>query len=301
MDKGLKKVITGVAAVAIVLSMGSTQAYAELHGKVVKEPTVEAVTVSKWDIIDGVYYYWDMNGTRHQIVGKTFEYKPNIMGFYNTEGTLLTVPIPDHPATVEERKTNFYKVMPMPEDRKDLGKGGGVMLPFRTPNYLGGTSAFNENADSSKIEIKKGFMESDKYLIQNDGSTAKWQDKFYSEDGKTLVKNSWKLIDGKWYFFNQSGNAARGWYKIENKIYHFDVATGSMTVSWYQSNDMSDRDNWYYLNPTSGEMLDKTWLEFGGKWYYFGNDNGDTGKMNTGYQNIDGKQYKFDQSGKWIG
>ncbi|WP_160690747.1 hypothetical protein [Clostridium sp. C2-6-12] len=196
--------------------------------------------------------------------------------------------------TMEQSKQNSKSEITIKGDRGDIGKGTGVMLPFRTPNYQNGTSAFNEKADSSHVKIVKGFITSDLYLIQNDGSTAKWQDKFYSEDGVSLVKNNWRAIDGKWYFFTQSGNAARGWYKVNDKQYHFDEATGAMTTNWFQGDTMSDRGIWYYLDSNSGVMQENAWLQSNGTWYYLGQN----GEMQIGSRIINGTSYHFEADGK---
>lgn len=73
-----------------------------------------------------------------------------------------------------------------------------------------------------------------------------------------------------------------------------------MTTNCFEGQTMTNKGVCYYLDPISGAMADRTWLDICKNWYYFCNDNGDIGKKNTGHQNIDGKQYKFDQSGKWI-
>ena len=235
MDKGLKKVVTGAAAIATVMTMGAVPANAEIKGTVKH---------------DG--------------------------------------------QTIEQAKQNSKSEITVKGDRGDIGKGTGVMKPYRTPNYQNGTSYFNENADSSNIKVVKGFIESEKYLMQNDGSQSKWQDKFYSEDGITLVKNNWKAIGGKWYFFNQSGNAAKGWYKVNDKQYHFDEATGAMTTNWFQGNSFSDGGIWYYLDSDTGVMQENTWLQLYGNWYYLGQ----FGAMQTGWKVINGVSYHFGTDGK---
>lgn len=233
-NKISKKIVTGAAAIATVMTMGATPAYALTN-----------------------------QGTGHD--GKTFE----------------------------QSKQNSKSEITIKGDRGDLGKGGDSFKPFRTPNYQNGTSAFNENANASGVKIVKGFIEPEAYTIQKEGSV-KWHDKFYSEDGVTLVKNNWKAIDGKWYFFTQSGNAARGWYKVNDKQYHFDEATGAMTVNWFEGNTMSDRGIFYYLDSDTGVMQENTWLQLYGNWYYLGQN----GEMQTGWKLINGIYYKFEADGK---
>ena len=146
---------------------------------------------------------------------------------------------------------------------------------------------------------------------------------------ETVLKNTWKKIDGKWYFFDEDGSMAvdrwvpyngkwyylgedgamvTGWKKIDGKWYFFGK-DGSMAADrwvkdngkWYylgKSGAMRTgwflyNDVWYFLKITGDTATD--WKKIKGTWYYFDSD----GRM---YSNayID-RQYFVDENGAWDG
>ena len=111
----------------------------------------------------------------------------------------------------------------------------------------------------------------------------------YSDDGKTIVKNTWKLVDNKWKYFREDGSMATGWVRdLTYNVYHLDETTGDMTTGWYK--DMRSGE-WYYLG-TDGAM--KTgWQNVGGTWYYMFN----TGMMAQGWLQDKGKWYYLGNDG----
>ncbi len=118
----------------------------------------------------------------------------------------------------------------------------------------------------------------------------------------------WRKIDGKWYYFNQSGIMQTGWRFIDGKWYYMD-GSGAMRTGWafvggnwyYMDGSGAMRTGWvysggywYYLN-SSGAMQ-TGWLDVGGKRYYLY----DSGAMATGSATIDGVTYQFDSSGALV-
>ncbi len=57
-----------------------------------------------------------------------------------------------------------------------------------------------------------------------------------------IVKGQWLEIGGRWYVFDEAGNAVAGWFKSEG--------------------------DWYYLNPADNTMLSGQWIDLDGKEYY---------------------------------
>ena len=88
------------------------------------------------------------------------------------------------------------KSLPMAQGRAGLGKATYVTLPIRTSNYMAGQSKFNENADSSLVKITKGFIQPEAYVLEVANTKLTCHDKFYSEDGLSIVKNNWKSVNG---------------------------------------------------------------------------------------------------------
>ncbi len=138
-------------------------------------------------------------------------------------------------------------------------------------------------------EVKVGW--------QNDG-THYW---YIQKDG-TRVKNGFKTIDGKKYYFDESGYRVTGWKKISGKYYYFSkkgvMQTGWLKVSgkYYYLNKSGVRQTgWvkvdgykYYLNKSG--VRQTGWLKLNGKKYFL---NLKTGRMRTGWLTYQGKTYYF--------
>ena len=87
----------------------------------------------------------------------------------------------------------------------------------------------------------------------------------YKESNGSYVTNTWKQIDGIWYFFDGEGYIATSWRQI-NGVWYFFNASGAMVTGWVQSGN-----DWYYMSP-SGAMLSNTTtadgyrLDASGRW-----------------------------------
>jgi len=171
------------------------------------------------------------------------------------------------------------------------------------------------------------------YLFNSSGALAintwtKIGDKWYygNQDGKILC-NKWENIKNIWYYFDQNGAmlsdtiykeylfdksgalAESSWVKISNKWYYAD-ASGKIT-EWIFDKQYN---SWFYLKP-DGTYAENQWqgsyyLKSGGHmaksewifdnsynaWYYLKED----GQYATGTLKIKGKDYSFENNGKWI-
>lgn len=87
----------------------------------------------------------------------------------------------------------------------------------------------------------------------------------YIEADGTGAAPGWKLIDGSWYWFEDSGRMRTGW--------------------------LLQGDTWYYLDD-SGTMA-SGWRTIGGKSYYFT----ESGAMKTGHVEQNGTVYSFHSDG----
>ena len=165
---------------------------------------------------------------------------------------------------------------------------------------------------------KEGVMISniiiDDYLIQDNGA---------------LAKNTWVKISDKWYYATASGKISRNkWEKIKGIWYYFDTDGVMLSNQWRKdyylkdSGAMAEKEwifdnsynSWFYLK-TGGAYASREWsgsyyLKTGGymaknewifdkdydAWYYLKED----GMYVTGSFNIKGKEYSFQNNGKWI-
>jgi len=82
--------------------------------------------------------------------------------------------------------------------------------------------------------------------------------------GGALPKNSWNKSGGKWYYYDQNGNAEKnayrnGWYLTKSGAW--DGKTRAK--GWKR-----DKTGWWY-SLGAGKYLRDCWQKIDGKWYYF--------------------------------
>jgi SpoIID/LytB domain protein len=107
---------------------------------------------------------------------------------------------------------------------------------------------------------------------------------YYDPATGVKVQSGWKLIDNKWYYF-QNGAAKTGWISYNYKWYYLD-GTGKMLTGW-----IHDGVNKYYLNG-DGIML-TGWLKYNNQWFYLQK----SGAMHKGWLTDAGKKYYMKSDG----
>ena len=102
-----------------------------------------------------------------------------------------------------------------------------------------------------------------------------WQyavgDWFYVEKGEPVTE-SWRQIDGSWYYFDETGAMFKGIiaiYDDDTEKYSTYAANnnGTVTSGWTGWKNYNGDQNWTYTN-ANGEVL-TGWQNIGGRWYYF--------------------------------
>ena len=152
------------------------------------------------------------------------------------------------------------------------------------------------------------------YLLQTSGAMAeknwvkmdeKW---YYATDSGKVVRNKWEKINSSWYLFDKDGVMLSSQWKDE----YYLKDSGAMAQnewffdkkynSWfYLKSDGSYAENqWqgsYYLK-SYGYMAKNEWIfdKSYNAWYYLKDD----GLYATGTLKINGKNYSFENNGKWI-
>ncbi len=156
----------------------------------------------------------------------------------------------------------------------------------------------------------------------------------YLDANGRMVCNNWVYDGGKWYFMDANGYMVSNCWKKDSKGWCYLGSSGAMltnawvkdSVGWcYVGADgycvtnkwVKDSKGWCYLDSqgrmvynkwvkdsvgwcyvgSSGYMVTNQWVQDGGKWYYLDAN----GYMVTGTKTINGKTYKFNSSGVWIG
>ena len=109
---------------------------------------------------------------------------------------------------------------------------------------------------------------------------------------KSPAGGSWKLTDGKYFYYYSDGTLAKNvWLEINSVWYYFGT-DGIMATGW-----LKDNGNYFYLDPATGAMV-TGWKEIDGTWYYFNTiGNGFKGMM-LADTTVDG--YALDSNGAWI-
>lgn len=159
-------------------------------------------------------------------------------------------------------------------------KAGGTELPGLVRRRQAEKELFDTPVDS----VKAGWVK---------GSKGGWK---YYENGKP-VKGQWKTIDGKDYYFWDSGNMAYSEYikssdyDTNKKMYYVrgDGSWDGNVYKWFL-----DVKGWWLGGVGTGWYAKNEWAQVDKKWYYFDEDGymiSNTSRL------IDGTLCKFDSSG----
>jgi glucan-binding YG repeat protein len=114
----------------------------------------------------------------------------------------------------------------------------------------------------------------------------------YFESNGAAVRDGWKSIDGKWYYFNALGvmNAGNDILASEGYVLG-SKADGSLQLGWQKIGS-----EWYYYDANGGRYENR-WLSYNGAWYYLGT--GGVMYADAGYI-IDDELYWFSKSGSMV-
>ena len=155
--------------------------------------------------------------------------------------------------------------------------------------YFGNDGAMRTNTWGNNVSNGKTY-----YLyFQSNGKAVK--DAFKTIDGKTyyfsarsVMATGWWNIDGSRYYFGTDGVRHSGWLYLGDKTYWFHQATGKMRVGEVKNAKGDAR--WFSKNKeTYGEMV-KGWAQFGkNKFRYYYQQTGI--RVMKGYLKVDGKYY----------
>ena len=127
-----------------------------------------------------------------------------------------------------------------------------------------------------------------------DGLAAGWQYIPYEKDG----------VKGRaWYHFDRTGRMTTGWYQGLNTCWYYLAESGPdigrLVTGWFTDPSTGKR---HYLRedpPDTGRMAVGWYYHLKDRcWYFFDPEKG--GAMLTGKLNWDGKEWNFDEEGRWV-
>ena len=187
------------------------------------------------------------------------------------------------------------------------------------------------NQDGKILRNKWEKIKNIWYYFNQDGtmfSDTIYKEYLFNKSG-ALAESSWVKISNKWYYADASGKITRNkWEKIKDRWYYFDAEGVMESSTWKKKYYLKDSgamaqsewifdkqyNSWFYLKP-DGTYAENQWqgsyyLKSGGymaknewifdnsynAWYYLKED----GLYVTGTLKIKGKDYSFENNGKWI-
>ena len=239
--------------------------------------------VTNWKKIAGHWYYFNQDG----IMLSNTVYDDYL---FNKSGAMV--------------ETSWVKI----EEKWYYATESGKIIRNKWEKINGSWYRFDETG----IMLSKTIYND--YLLQTSGAMAekdwvkmdeKW---YYATDSGKVVRNKWEKINSSWYLFDNDGVMLSSQWK--DKYYLKD--SGAMAQnewffdkkynSWfYLKSDGSYAENqWqgsYYLK-SYGYMAKNEWIfdKSYNAWYYLKED----GLYATGTLKINGKNYSFENNGKWI-
>ena len=239
--------------------------------------------VTNWKKIAGHWYYFNQDGT--MLSNKVYDDY-----LFNKSGAMV--------------ETSWVKM----DEKWYYATESGKIIRNKWEKINGSWYRFDETG----IMLSKTIYND--YLLQTSGAMAeknwvkmdeKW---YYATDSGKVVRNKWEKINSSWYLFDKDGVMLSSQWK--DKYYLKD--SGAMAQnewffdkkynSWfYLKSDGSYAENqWqgsYYLK-SYGYMAKNEWIfdKSYNAWYYLKED----GLYATGTLKINGKNYSFENNGKWI-
>ena len=107
----------------------------------------------------------------------------------------------------------------------------------------------------------------------------------YTDPETGIMQFGWQLIDGLYYYFNNSGIMVIGWLNVDGDTYYMNES-GALTGGWQNIDGKT-----YYMNASG--VMQTGWQMIGGIYYYFNAD----GVMQTGWVQVDGQYYYLNADG----
>ena len=263
-----------------------------------------ALAESSWVKLDNKWYYATESG---KIIRNKWE---KINGFwyrFDETGAMLTKTIYND-YLLQSSGAMHEKGWVKMDDKWYYATDSGKIIRNKWEKISGSWYRFDETG----IMLSKTIYND--YLLQTSGAMAeknwvkmaeKW---YYATDSGKVVRNKWEKINSSWYLFDKDGVMLSSQWK--DKYYLKD--SGAMAQnewffdkkynSWfYLKSDGSYAENqWqgsYYLK-SYGYMAKNEWIfdKSYNAWYYLKED----GLYATGTLKINGKNYSFENNGKWI-
>lgn len=141
--------------------------------------------------------------------------------------------------------------------------------------------------------------------LSGNGWTQIGYGRIYLEDGQPLAE-TWKQIDGNWYYFTYLGEPTTdGIHWIDDEPYMFDADGKWIKTGWFDGYYIDDGeiptglktiDGKQYLFDSEGRVyLYYSFVEYDGKYYWINSDGSVKMELTAGWNEFGGKKYYFDE------
>lgn len=276
------------------------------------------ITLPEFDGLEERYYYLDENGIcrKNEWVnnGESYATEDGSLansGFFNIDGKTYWF---DYRKYIKNTKPTSQGEV-FTEDGEYLfskNYGHGWLLINGKWYYKNGTNfVYNKemkiNGSSYLFNghgtIVIGFAHvAYENFFTDEAARGEYTGRYYDADGRRCYYTGWKLIDGKWSYFNSSSEALTGWAIIGGSKYYFGEnddgnnadQTYIMTVGY-----RTIKGKLYYFDSNGacqGVCGPQTgWYLADGNWYYMRG-----GRVVTGKTVVDHVEYEFDNDGIMI-
>jgi glucan-binding YG repeat protein len=244
---------------------------------------------SKVKKIGSFYFGFDYNG--HMYANRLFS-----MNRYNANGTYIGT---GYYYADSEGHLYINKWRQYGGEWFYYGADGARVSGWQT--IAGTRYFFNPGYDGNMLRSCYVMDGNDIYRLGSDGAAKKVTNPnnlFYDVyerfavyyDNGTRVRNTWKEINKKWFYFDSSGSPIHGDVRnIKNIYYAFNTDGTMATTGWVKLNGYT-----YYVKNEKGYLATGE-QQIGDKYYYFENN----GRMRTGIINYNNKIYFLNPDGSW--
>lgn len=234
-----------------------------------------------WSCYNGKWYYYRNRMSYTGWVGEY--YVSNGIMLHNTVISVLSDDARYYVGEDGVRLRNTWC-----DDGRYYAKADGKLARNEWLNIDGTLYYFNENFEKTTETIaKNGVFAKDGQYFAAETFAPGWvliDDDYYYKEGEDFVSNQAKKINGDWYLFDVRGKMVTG-FAMPEEVPH----------SWYSTNEY---DGGYYYYGKDGRRQSYTgWQEIDGKWYYFD----EYSRAATGWQTINGVKYYFETTTKLNG
>ena len=175
-----------------------------------------------------------------------------------------------------------------------FAKSGKLVTNKYVSDQNGNTYYFDANGNMIVDQLKSidgntqyfgkgGTQAKDAFILGTDGKTRY----FDAGSGNMTINRFAEDSEGNWYYIDNNGFTVTGWKSINGKTYYFDE-TGKELKNAFVTNDKGLS----YVNGSTGAQVKNDLIFSKGSWYYAD----ENGILASGLKEFNGKTYYFDEA-----